>query len=218
MHLYGPALRRCLVGLLGVGAASLMIATPAHAASSVGGSISPDEVIQRAKSWVSQGVPYNQGATHTDSNGTYREDCSGFVSMAWHLSSSLVTSTLPGVSTRIASSQLQPGDALDYTADHVILFGNWIDQSAGTFNFYAEQNRSVPTREYQGNLNASSLAGWPTSYYTPLRYNKITGSATSASTTAPAPAPATPTTSTPAPAAPAPAPADHTWQHHSYRW
>ncbi|MDH6109629.1 hypothetical protein P3T36_000400 [Kitasatospora sp. MAP12-15] len=200
MSSYGPALRRCLTGLLGVGVASVMIATPAFAAttgtSSVGGSISRDEVIQRAQSWVTEGVPYNQGANYTDANGSYREDCSGYVSMAWHLNDSLVTQTLPDVSTQISSSALAPGDALDYTADHVILFGNWIDQSAGTFNFYAENNPSELTNEYQGSLNASSLDGWPTSYYTPYRYNNITGTGATAGTTAPAP-----TTATPAPAA-----------------
>ena len=193
MSQHGPALRRCLTGLLGVGVASVLIATPAMAAtpttssSSVGGSISRDEVVQRAQSWVSEGVPYNQGANYSDSNGSYREDCSGYVSMAWHLGDSLVTQTLPGVSTQIASSSSPPGDALDYTAEHVILFGNWVDQSAGTFNFYAENNPSELTNEYQGSLNASSLDGWPTSYYTPYRYDNITGTGAGVSTTAPAP-------------------------------
>ncbi|MGF1431582.1 hypothetical protein [Kitasatospora sp. LaBMicrA B282] len=190
-----PKFRRWAIGLVGVGAASLLTAVPAHAASAVDGSISRDEVIQRAQSWVTEGVPYDQGSNYSDSNGSYREDCSGYVSMAWHLDDSLVTQTLPSVSTQIASSQLQPGDALDYTDEHVILFGGWIDQNAGTFNYYSEQNPSVLTSEYQGNLNSSSVAGWPTSYYTPLRYNNISG--TASATTAPAtPAPGT---ATPAP-------------------
>ncbi|WP_051965680.1 C40 family peptidase [Kitasatospora mediocidica] len=202
MSQHGPALRRCLTGLVGVGVASVLIATPAFAASattsssSVGGSISRDEVVQRAQSWVTEGVPYNQGANYSDSNGSYREDCSGYVSMAWHLGDSLVTQTLPSVSTQIDSSQLAPGDALDYTAEHVILFGNWVDQSAGTFNFYAENNPSELTNEYQGNLDASSLDGWPTSYYTPYRYNNVTGTGATASTTAPAPASTSTSTST----------------------
>ncbi|MCX4750036.1 hypothetical protein OG455_31725 [Kitasatospora sp. NBC_01287] len=201
MSTHRPHLRRWITGLLGAGAASMLVAVPAHAASSVDGTISPTEVIQRAQSWVSEGVPYNQAGYQSDSNGTYREDCSGFVSMAWHLSDSLVTQTLPSVSTQISSSQLQPGDALDYTDEHVILFGNWIDQSAGTFNYYSEQNSRVLTNEYQGDLNASSVAGWPTSYYTPLRYDKISGAAPT--TTTPAPAPTTPTTPA-APTTPAP--------------
>ncbi|GAA1259126.1 hypothetical protein GCM10009665_56560 [Kitasatospora nipponensis] len=222
-----PHLRRWAIGLFGAGAASLLISVPAHAASSTDGSISRDEVIQRAQSWVSQGVPYNQGANHTDSNGSYREDCSGFVSMAWHLSDSLVTQTLPGVSTQIAATQLQPGDALDYTAEHVILFGNWIDQSAGTFNYYAEQNSRVLTNQYQGDLNASSLAGWPTSSYTPLRYDKIEGTAsstppavtapTSTATPTPAPAPAKPSTPTTGTSGTHSSHHSKSW-YSSYRW
>lgn len=228
MSSYGPALRRCITGLLGVGVASVLVATPAFAAtsttgsSSVGGSISRDEVIQRAQSWVSEGVPYNQGANYSDSNGSYREDCSGYVSMAWHLNDSLVTQTLPSVATQIDSSQLAPGDALDYTADHVILFGNWIDQSAGTFNYYAENNPSELTNEYQGDLNASSLDGWPTSYYTPYRYDNITGTGT---TTTPAPAPTSPTTPAPTtgggttkPTKPAPTSTYGTYGHRSNGW
>lgn len=207
-------LTRWSAGLLGAGAASLLLVTPAHAASSVDGSISRDEVIQRAQSWVSEGVPYNQGANYSDSNGSYREDCSGYVSMAWHLSDSLVTQTLPSVSTQISSSDLQPGDALDYTDEHVILFGNWIDQSAGTFNYYSEQNSRVLTNEYQGDLNASSLAGWPTSYYTPLRYNQITGTATTTPAPAPAPTPAPAPAPTPTPA---PAPTKQP-SHHGHGW
>ena len=180
-----PSLRHCLTGVLGttIAATCVLAASPAQAATT-GGSITRDEVIQRAQSWVSENVPYNQGAYYSDSNGSYREDCSGYVSMAWDLSSSMVTQTLPEVSTQIDSSQLQPGDALDYTAEHVILFGGWVDQSAGTFTYYAENNPSQLTNSYQGNLDASSLDGWPTSDYTPLRYNNITGTAT---TTTPAP-------------------------------
>ncbi|QMU76642.1 C40 family peptidase [Streptacidiphilus sp. PB12-B1b] len=192
MPMHMPSSRRCLSGLVGaaIASASLLAAVPAHADTTTGGSISRDEVIQRAQSWVSEGVPYNQGAYYSDSNGSYREDCSGYVSMAWDLSSSMVTQTLPSVSTQIASSDLQPGDALDYTAEHVILFGGWVDQSAGTFTYYAENNPSELTNTYTGSLDASSLDGWPTSDYTPLRYNNITGTASTTTT------PATSTTAT----------------------
>lgn len=188
--------RRCLSGLVGasIAAASLFAAAPAHADTTTGGSITRDEVMQRAQSWVSEGVPYNQGAYYSDDNGSYREDCSGYVSMVWDLSSSLVTQTLPSVSTEISTSELQPGDALDYTAEHVILFAGWIDQAAGTFTYYAENNPSELTNSYTGDLNASSLDGWPTSDYTPLRYNNITGTASGTTTAATSTATTTATT------------------------
>ena len=183
-----PSSRRCLSGLIGaaIASVSLLAAAPAFAdtAPVTGGSITRDEVLQRAQSWVGEGVPYNQGAYYSDANGSYREDCSGYVSMVWDLSSSLVTQTLPSVSTQIPTSELQPGDALDYTAEHVILFAGWIDQAAGTFTYYAENNPSELTNSYTGDLNASSLDGWPTSDYVALRYDNITGTASGTSTAA----------------------------------
>ncbi|MED7951133.1 hypothetical protein PUR61_08315 [Streptomyces sp. BE20] len=230
MSVRRPTLRCRLTVLVAIGVPAVLSATPAHAASSPGGSISREEVIQRAQSWVTQGVSYDQGAFHTDSNGTYRQDCSGYVSMAWHLTDSLVTQTLPSVSTEIAATDLEPGDALNYTAQHVILFGDWIDKSAGTFHFYAENNPRVLTSQYQGDLNASSLAGWPTSYYTPYRYNRITGTGADVPATtpitpttpaAPTAPPADATPSAPAPTRPAPAPGvddDTWWRSGSHAW
>lgn len=53
----------------------------------VGGSstgISRDEVISRAQDWVNRRIPYSQ-TQYTDG---YRQDCSGYVSMAWKSSTS----------------------------------------------------------------------------------------------------------------------------------
>ncbi|MFE9483237.1 FG-GAP repeat domain-containing protein [Streptomyces spororaveus] len=160
--------------VLAAAGAAVTLAAPAQAASSVGGTITRGEVIARAQSWVDQGVPYNQGAYHSDSNGSYREDCSGYVSMAWHLNSSLVTQTLPNVSTKISFSQLKAGDAMDYTAAHTFLFAGWTNQATGAFTYYAESNTNNPTHgPTAANINSSSLEGWPTSYYDALRYDNI---------------------------------------------
>ena len=145
----------------------------AVSSNSRGSSITRNTVIARAQSWVDEGVPYNQQAYWQDANGSYREDCSGFVSMAWNLPSSMTTWTLPEVATQISQSALQPGDMLDFTADHVLLFAGWKDQSAGTFYYYAEDNPSVRTQEYVGDFDASTISGWPTGDYTPYRYNNI---------------------------------------------
>ncbi|MFJ7243635.1 hypothetical protein ACIQWA_03200 [Kitasatospora sp. NPDC098652] len=155
-------------------AVTFATATSAQAASTAGGTITRSEVIARAQSWVDEKVPYNQGGYKTDANGTYREDCSGCVSMAWHLTSSLVTQTLPNVSIQIPFSQLKPGDALDYTADHTFLFAGWTNQPTGAFAYYAESNPNNPTHgPTSANINNSSLEGWPTSSYIGLRYNNI---------------------------------------------
>ncbi|MEU4581818.1 Ig-like domain-containing protein [Kitasatospora aureofaciens] len=176
------ALRSTAVVAAGCAASSLFIAMPAaHAASSAGGTISRGEVLARAQSWVDEGVPYNQSGYKTDANGTYREDCSGFISMAWHLTDSLVTQTLPNVSTSISFSDLQPGDALDYTAEHTFLFANWTNKSSGDFTYYAESNSHSPTHgPTSANINNSTVEGWPTNYYTALRYNNIVDDASPA--------------------------------------
>ncbi|MDH6111681.1 hypothetical protein P3T36_001996 [Kitasatospora sp. MAP12-15] len=166
---------------VGLGATLFAAAPAAQAASSTGGQITRSEVLARAQSWVDEGVPYNQGGWKSDNNGTYREDCSGFVSMAWHLSSSLVTSTLPSVSSQISFNQLKSGDILDYTAEHTFLFANWTNQSNGDFTYYAESNTNDPTHgPTSANINNSSMEGWPTSYYGAYRYNNIVDDPTTA--------------------------------------
>src|ERR1041384_4438800 len=71
-----------------------VVAPTAASASTVGGTIARSEIIARAQNWVNRGLTYDMdGAWATDLEGghTYRRDCSGLVSMAWHLGSSLTT-------------------------------------------------------------------------------------------------------------------------------
>ncbi|MFJ1753668.1 peptidoglycan-binding protein [Kitasatospora sp. NPDC088134] len=102
------------------------------------------EIIHRAQSWVDQQVPYSMGRYWSDG---YRQDCSGFVSMAWGLGSSQTTWTLPDFAERISKDELQPGDALIYNnaadpqgGSHVVLFGGWTD-AAHTRYTALEQTR-----------------------------------------------------------------------------
>ncbi|MGM1057881.1 hypothetical protein [Saccharothrix sp. Mg75] len=96
--------------------------------------ISRSEALGRAASW--REVPYSQTAFHTNRYGTYRTDCSGFVSMAFGLPDAphggLNTVDLIAVSTRIAKDELLPADVLidpngDRTSRHVVLFEAWVD-------------------------------------------------------------------------------------------
>lgn len=79
-----------------------------------GKAITPDEVLARAVDWDEANPTYCQSDTFPDRHGKqYRPDCSGFVSMAWHLPGyPRTTHTLPEVSTRIPIDEVQPGDAL----------------------------------------------------------------------------------------------------------
>ena len=98
-------------------------------------------ILQRAKAWVDAKVPYNQG-TYRDG---YRMDCSGFISMAWELTASFVTGTLPHTVVNNADD-LRPGDAINNKQvgnyGHVVMFVQWSgDWNQGKRKFIAyEEN------------------------------------------------------------------------------
>src|SRR5690349_12986267 len=71
---------------------SFVVATPdvAHA-SITDGPIGRSEILARAQYWVDAGIAYDMyGDWFRDPEGdkNYRRDCSGLVSMAWHLGDS----------------------------------------------------------------------------------------------------------------------------------
>jgi hypothetical protein len=123
-------------------------------------------MINRAQVWVNNHVPYNQGGRYQG----YREDCSGYVSMAWGLSQpGYVTSTLPQVSHPISKGQLKPGDIILNRAEHVVLFGGWADGSQSHYIAYEE------TRPGEGTVRrVTPYPYWySTSSFLPYRYNNI---------------------------------------------
>jgi len=146
------------------------LSAPAHA-EGLSNPISRGEVIARAHYWLSVNVPYDQGANYPDPEGrNYRTDCSGFVSMAWHLDQSRTTATLDDVSTPISASSLKPGDILlrrDSSVQHVVIFEKWANDAHTLANFIAEANTADDMNYYQG----VPVSTWPG--YTPRRYNKI---------------------------------------------
>ena len=81
------------------------------------------EIINRAKEWVAAKVPYSMYRYWTDG---YRQDCSGFVSMAWGLPGNEWTGSLDQYGVRITKEELQPGDML--------LFHNPADRGASVVN------------------------------------------------------------------------------------
>ncbi|MFD4907564.1 NlpC/P60 family protein [Kitasatospora purpeofusca] len=161
---------------------SLSAAPVSHAVgvSSTDGQISRAEVLARAQSWVDEGVWYSQQVYYTDSNGTYRTDCSGFVSMAWHLGVSRTTWTLPGVSTPISLDSLQPGDALNrlnpYTGEydaHVVVFAGWTDSAHTSASVYEEARPGTQARRI-----AYSRSYLTSQNFKAFRYNRIIDSGT----------------------------------------
>ncbi|MBD0694038.1 hypothetical protein BG452_43130 [Streptomyces sp. CBMA123] len=130
-------------------------------------------IIQRAQGWVDQAVPYGMGRYWSDG---YRQDCSGFVSMAWELGSSQTTWTLPNFAERINRNDLQPGDVLIYNnpanpqaGSHVTIFGGWTDSTRTTYVAYEQTSPGAKKR-------ATPYAYWNNSgSYVPYRYTGLSG-------------------------------------------
>ncbi|MFE4951038.1 cell wall-binding repeat-containing protein [Leifsonia sp. NPDC056665] len=147
--------------------------TPACAAPPPPPTVSSDE-ITRAKSWIDAKVPYNQRLSYSNQYGTYREDCSGFVSMALGLPSSYTTVTLPQVMHPISKDQLQPGDFMLNSAagdnGHVAIFMGWTDASHTKYTSWEENGAQGYTF-----IQVVPYPYWPSwsgaSNYSPYRRN-----------------------------------------------
>jgi len=101
------------------------------------------EVLTRARSWVDANVKYSQLKTHTNQYGTYRTDCSGFVSMAWGLARSETTFTLPSFGRWLGSlDELKPGDAINDVQNHIVMFVSWANDSHTVANVYEETSNA----------------------------------------------------------------------------
>ncbi|WP_326957008.1 hypothetical protein [Amycolatopsis sp. NBC_01286] len=135
-------------------------------ASVENGPITRSEVLTRSRSWIDEHVMYSQSGTHTNQYGSYRPDCSGFVSMAWNLSASLTTATLPSRMDAIGWGDLRPGDAL-WRTGHIALFLAWND---------AAKTQPIVREEFDFGNPAVERAWTTQSYirtFTPMRYRNI---------------------------------------------
>ncbi|MGW5475831.1 peptidoglycan-binding protein [Streptomyces sp. NPDC004008] len=132
------------------------------------------EIINRAKKWVAAKVPYSMDDYWSDG---YRQDCSGFVSMAWNLGSNEWTGSLDQFGTRITKDELQPGDILLFhNADnpekgsHVVIFGGWTNYTHRNYTAYEE----TPPRARR---RTTPYAYWSnSSRYVPYRYKGVADS------------------------------------------
>lgn len=96
-------------------------------------------VIARAQSWIDERVPYSQSTYHANRYGSYRQDCSGYVSLVWGLNSSFTTYTLPSIAHPIAKADLRAGDIM-LKPGHTLIFHRWVD-AAQTRYWAFEQQR-----------------------------------------------------------------------------
>ncbi|MEU5941344.1 hypothetical protein ABZ807_19660 [Micromonospora sp. NPDC047548] len=175
------------LGLAAATLSSVRAPAPAHAASSLGGQITRSEVIGRATDWYNRrfdsDLTYNQSLYTWDGihSREYRRDCSGFVSMAWHLNANPNTQGLDSstYTFAISRSELKPGDLLDDVYDtesgypyHAILFGGWEDSAKTKFWYYSFGSTPLVKRT-GASFSSASLEGHPTSSYKSLRYKNI---------------------------------------------
>jgi hypothetical protein len=174
---------------------AMVIPLTTASASVMDGPISRSEILNRAQNWVNRQLTYTQtGTWASDADGahTYRRDCSGLVSMAWHLGTSLVTNQFldrarggDGMEV-IPRDALRPGDAMVRDNDgwgsdgHMELFSHWVnpsDHNAGayvySFNSNGETVRNPYADNNAGNLGRNDNAEM--SGYTFIRYKKVTG-------------------------------------------
>lgn len=177
------------------GVAAVMICLTAGLPSGAAWADSGSQILERARSWTEAGVGYQAGGTYTNQYGTYRTDCSGYVSMALGLATSYTTGTLESVSYPIAKDGLEPGDIMNNPAPgasgHVVLFAGWSNESQTSYYAYEESPSGG------AHLSEIPYPYWPGyGTFTPRRYAGTT------STSAP---PITiPEPSTPQPPASAP--------------
>lgn len=131
------------------------------------------DIMNRAKRWVNAKVPYSMSRYWVDG---YRQDCSGYVSMAWNLPGNEWTGSLAQFGVRIERKNLQPGDILLFhnpsnpsKGSHVTLFGGWSD-SAHTK--YVAYEQAKPNARKQ----VTPMAYWTNSNsYVAYRYKALKG-------------------------------------------
>jgi hypothetical protein len=134
------------------------------------------EIIDRARTWVAAKVPYSTTAYWSDG---YRQDCSGYVSMAWNLTTNEWTGSLPSFADRITKEELQPGDILLFhnaadpqNGSHVVIFGGWTDTARTSYTAYEQTPPHTRTQ-------STPYAYWNNSaQYVPYRYKGLTSGIT----------------------------------------
>jgi hypothetical protein len=125
------------------------------------------DMLSRSTTWLQARVPYSQSACHRNQHGSFRTDCSGYLSMVWGLKHSYTTDTLHQVSHTIARGDLRPGDALNRSGEHVAMFLAWED-AAKTRPRVREQAGpdGAPTVERVWSAATANT-------YTPIRYDNV---------------------------------------------
>lgn len=156
--------------------------------SSIDGPITRHQIMVRLQFWVDRHYVYNTNKSDEDAAGTlYRDDCSGLVSMAWHLGHSWTTAQFVDTSGRwpwgalAGVDQLQPGDALvrhDNSVQHIKLFHSWVDahdhKKGGHFFSFNHTGETVRNPHAPDNKGKIGRDGWSEIVsYKAIRYTRV---------------------------------------------
>jgi len=137
------------------------------------GTITRAQILTRAELWVAQQVPYSQTSWWTNAYGTYRQDCSGYVSMAWDLDqyTDFWTGNLNLVSRTIPAATLLPGDIL-LSVKHTILFAGWANPQHTEFDYFEEAHQGTNARY----VVDAPLSAFLDNGFAPFRYDGVVDS------------------------------------------
>ncbi|MEU3620572.1 hypothetical protein ABZ725_51305 [Streptomyces sp. NPDC006872] len=135
------------------------------------------QTLQRAATWLTANggrpVPYSQSSRWRDG---YRQDCSGYVSMALGLPTPGTTTvglaTNRGLTRPIAMSELQPGDLVidaigNSNTRHVVIFERWNDAAHRSYMAYEQRGGRGTTHQ---SLSYGLNAGSEYKAYRPVQY------------------------------------------------
>jgi hypothetical protein len=144
-----------------------------------GPSPSRDKIMACAKDWAAQKVPYCQcnGPEECCGNcphcGTFRCDCSGYVSYCLGLSYGYTTYTLPEMTHEITKDELLPGDIMLCVSDHVVFFAGWTDSSQTNYVCYQEPGCHTAGPHYAFESVTPYPFNWNPSCFKPYRKNGL---------------------------------------------
>jgi hypothetical protein len=137
-----------------------------YVATAPGPSISREEIMRRAESWLHPPTHYNMNVF----KNRYRTDCSGYVSMTWKTGRNYWTGDLNTIGKKITYNQLRLGDMLLYhnfanpvNGSHVVLFHRWSGPAGGDFYIYEQTPPATKHRLW-------SAAGYNRRLYIPFQY------------------------------------------------
>lgn len=137
-----------------------------------GGNDSPQSFSAGVRAGKAAGDVYTdakrKGGAKTVSGDAVGIDCSGFICRCWKLTTRHSTQSLPSICEKLSSpAELKPGDIMNGSGTHVMLFARWTNAEKKQAIFYEASPFSKTVASAQ-DINQMTSAG-----FKPLRYRQI---------------------------------------------